>query len=128
MLDMAAKALEEGLGLKREHQRVLIRTAWVLFVSGHVLWVCGWLAAMGLSSPFAQAADVDDLLRASRVNARITMQTELRVQIRAWCLAEDPEIRQLTWRRIDELRTDLLEIAKIQTPEPVCNVPRPDAH
>lgn len=120
MIEAIAKTLEQGLGLKREHQKILIRTGWVFFVTGHVLWVCGWLTAMGLASPFASAADVDKLLRAAQVNARISMQTELRVQIRAWCIAEDPEIRQLAWRRIDELRSDLLEIAKIQTPEPEC--------
>lgn len=114
------KVLEVGLGLKRDHLRVIVRVGWVLFVSGHVAWVCGVLAGVGLASPFASAADVDKLLRAAQVNARISMQTELRVQVRAWCIAQDQEIKQLAWRRIDELRNDLLEIAKIQTSEPEC--------
>lgn len=123
MLDIAAAALEKGLGLRREHQRLLIRTGWVLLVSAHVMWVCGRLAFLGLASPFAQAADVDKLLRAAEVNARISMQQELRVQTRAWCIAQDHEIKDIAWRRIDELRNDLFEIAKIQTPEPSCPLP-----
>lgn len=121
MFDAAQKALEEGMGLKREHQRMLIRVGWVLIVSGHIAWVCGFLASIGLLAPFARAGDVEKLLRASEVNARISMQSELRVQIRAWCVATDDEIRALALRRIDELRSDLLEIANMRTPEPRCD-------
>lgn len=120
MLSQLSQALETGMGLRREHQRVLIRTGWVLIVSGHIAWACGWLASFGLAAPFARAADVDKLLRAAEVNARISMQQEIRVQVRAYCQTTDEEVRLLTLKRIDELRTELWEIAKIQTPAPQC--------
>jgi membrane protein YdbS with pleckstrin-like domain len=124
MFELAAKALEEGMGLSRAHQRVLWRVFWVLGVSGHILWVCGFLTAVGLSSPFARADDVDKLMRAAQVNARISMQQELRVQIRTYCATSDDDIKALAMRRIDELRNDLFEIAKIRTPEPQCQTPQ----
>lgn len=123
MFDAIAIALETGMGLKREHQRVLIRVGWVLGVSFHIAWVCGLTAVVGLSTPFARAGDVEKLMRAAEVNARISMQQELRVQTRLWCTTQDPEIRSVAYRRIDELRHDLFEIAKTSTPEPTCSKP-----
>ncbi len=125
MFGDAGEALEKGIGFKRSAWPILIRVAWVAFVTGHVLWVCGFLTALGLASPFAKASDVEKLLRAQEISARISMQQELRVQIRAWCIAQDPEIRQVAWDRIDQLRSELLEIARLQTPEPSC--PHPTA-
>jgi hypothetical protein len=119
----AERALTIGLGLKPGHWKVLVRTGWVLFVTFHIARAAGWLAAFGFMSPYANAADVEKLLRAAEVNARISMQTELRVQIRAWCSTNDGEIRALAWNRIDELRHDLREIAKLDTPEPTCAAP-----
>lgn len=113
-------ALETGLGLKREHQRLLVRTCWVLFVTGHVMWVCGFLAAIGLASPFARASDVDKLLHAAEVNARISMQSEIRVQTRLFCQTSDEEVKASAMKRIDELREELWEISRIRLPDPQC--------
>ena len=119
----AWSALEKGMGLRREHQRLLIRVGWVLGVSFHIAWVCGLTAFMGLGTPFARASDVDKLMRAAEVNARISMQQELRVQVRLWCTTPDQEVRDIAYRRIDELRHDLREIAKTETPNPTCTKP-----
>lgn len=120
MFETFATALETGMGLKREHQQILIRTLWVLFVTGHVLWVCGFLGSIGLAAPFARAGDVDKLLRATEVNARITMINEIRVQTRAYCQTTDLEIKASAMHRIDELRDDLWELSKIRIPDPQC--------
>lgn len=116
----AEKALSVGLGLKPAHWRILIRVGWVLIVSLHIAHVRGWLIVVGIASPYASASDVDKLLRASEVNARISMQQELRVQVRLWCTTPDAEIRSSALHRIDELRNDLRDIAKVETTEPTC--------
>lgn len=120
MLTELAAALERGMGLKVEHQRLLIRVGWVAFVSGHVLWVCGFLTTFGLASPFARAGDVEKLLRASEVTARLQMQNEIRLQVRNYCQSTDQDIKALALKRIDELRVELFEIAKIRVPEVSC--------
>lgn len=117
---MLAKGLEAGLGLKREHQKILIRTGWVLFVTYHIARAAGWLAPLGLASMFASASDVDKLIRASEINARISMQNEIRVQTRNYCETDDVEIRASALKRIDQLREDMWEIAKVRVPEPQC--------
>ena len=120
MLSEMASALETGMGLKVEHQRLLIRTLWVLAVTTNMLWVGGLLAFVGLTAPFAKASDVDKLLRAAEVNARISMQNEIRLQVRVYCSASDDDIRNSAMRRIDELRDELWEIAKVRVSDPQC--------
>jgi hypothetical protein len=46
-----------NMGLSRDQQVLITRAAWVLFVTFHILWVCGWLSILGLAPPFAVAAD-----------------------------------------------------------------------
>lgn len=84
------------------------------------MWVCGFLAAIGLASPFARASDVDKLLHAAEVNARISMQSEIRVQTRLFCQTSDEEVKASAMKRIDELREELWEISRIRLPDPQC--------
>lgn len=118
----AGKAMALGMGLKSNHLRVLIRVGWVLLVSGHIAWVCGWLVSVGLTGPFARASDMAQVQRTLAVSARIQIQQELREQKRLWCSVENEQSRSLIMRRIDELRGNLREIANIDdgTGEPVC--------
>lgn len=56
--------ISEGLkvlGLNREQGRLFLRVAWVLFVTFHIAWVCGWLTAFSLNAPFAAAQDFASL-------------------------------------------------------------------
>jgi hypothetical protein len=46
-----------NLGLTREVQVILVRAVWVIFVTFHIMWVCGWLGILGLAPPFAAAAE-----------------------------------------------------------------------
>lgn len=111
-----------GLGLKPHHWKVLIRVGWVVFVSFHIAWVCGWLVTFGLLSPFARAADVSEIQKTLRVSAEIQVQAELRIQKSLWCNNTDERVRNAIMQRIDELRRNLREIAKIEdgTDEPRC--------
>lgn len=120
MLDKAEEALTKGLSLRPKDKALLIRTGWVLIVSVHILWVCGWLAFAGFASPFARAADVEKLQRASKISAQIQIQAEIREQGRIFCASTDERTRDYVERRIDELRANLREIADIDEPRPVC--------
>jgi hypothetical protein len=122
-----AQALETGLGLKREHQKAIIQTLWVLAVSGHIAWVCGLLVTFGMGSPFVRAEDLkkvtEDLARVSRSIEKgniVSMQQEVRTQTRIYCQNTDEEIRTYALKRIDELRNELWEISQIRVPETQC--------
>jgi len=121
-LDHGAKALSLGLGLKQHHWKILIRVGWVLLVSGHIAWVCGWFAVVGLSTPFAKASDMQAVQKMLAVSTRISLQQELRMQKQAYCRVDDYQVKASIMRRIDELRDQLREIAKIDdgTGEPPC--------
>lgn len=120
MFGNVGEALEKGVGFRHSAWPILIRVAWVLFVTYNLARALGWLAYLGFASPFAKASDVEKLLRAAEVNARISMQQEIRVQTRVWCSNADADVREFAYRRIEELRRDLHEIAKVPTPEPNC--------
>lgn len=53
--------ITDNLGLTKEQQRLIVRSGWVLFVSFHIAWVCGWLAVLGMGSPFALADEQKQL-------------------------------------------------------------------
>jgi hypothetical protein len=97
-------------GVRPHHQRVITRTAWVAFVTFHILWVCGWLTVAGLSPPFAAAADLERLQARIDISARISLAQELRVQMRARCLAHDSEIRASIERLIETLQVQYVSI------------------
>lgn len=120
MLSNAFDALVVGMGLKPPHIRFLTRVTWVVLVSGHIAWVCGYLITFGFAAPFARASDVEELKNAAKVSARINMQTEIRVQTRLWCTNTDPEIRASAYQNIQRLRIDLEKIADVKEPEPRC--------
>lgn len=119
-MPIAGDALVTGMGLKPQQIKLLIRVGWVLGVSFHMAWVCGWLVAFGLASPFARAGDVEQLQKAARVSARLNLQTELRIQIRVWCTHGDDEVKRAAYGNIQRLRIDLEDIAGVKEPEPSC--------
>lgn len=56
MLDSVSDILDRIL--TKDQQVFLIRSGWVLFVTGHIMWVCGWLTFMGVSPPFVQSQEL----------------------------------------------------------------------
>lgn len=122
MLGEFFNALVVGMGLTPRHVKLLIRIGWVLLVSMHIAWVCGWLAAAGLASPFAQASDVAELKANSKLMLTLQLQQELRSQKTVWCQITDENVRVSVMNRIDQLRQNLREVAKIDdgVGEPRC--------
>jgi hypothetical protein len=112
--------IAEGFGLTRDQRRLLIRIAWVLGVSGHIAWVCGFLSIIGLASPFARADRVEKLERSAQISARISLAQEYRVQVRAYCVV-DERYKEGVLIIIERIRSDYTEITNGQTlPEPRC--------
>ena len=122
MLDKAGDALVTGLGLKRAQVALLIRVGWVVLVSGHIAWVCGWLTFAGITTPFARASELDQLKRASNISARIALNDEIRIQVRILCTAEDQGDRTTAYRLILKLNQELEDVTGEKQPEPRCQM------
>lgn len=120
MLNTAGQGLAEGLKLTKRDRSVLWRAGWVILVSLHMLWVWGLLGWAGFAVPFARAAEVQELQKSARISTQIQIQAEIREQGYIYCSSTDDRTRTAASRRIDELRTNLREIAKIDEPRPVC--------
>lgn len=52
--------LTEGFKLNTEQRGLIIRVGWVVFVTFHIGWVCGWLGVLGMASPFVAAHDLKE--------------------------------------------------------------------
>jgi len=113
--------LSDGFGLSIAQRQLLIRVLWVLGVSTHIAWVCGFLGVVGLAPPFARAERVDRLEQSAQIAARISLQQEYRVQVRAYCLVDEPA-KDGVLRTIDRIRADYSTVTegKESLPEPRC--------
>ena len=122
MLEQAMRALVAGMGLQPRHIKLLLRVGWVLIVSIHIAWVCGWLVGIGAAAPFARASDVSELKDNSKLMLTLQLQQELRAQKSAWCQIPDENVRTAIMNRIDQLRQNLRTVAKIDdgVGEPRC--------
>lgn len=118
----AFSALTTGFGLNRRQQALLIRVLWVLFVSAHIAWICGFLVFLGLPSPFARADELKELRQTVQASARVTLSQEIRVQARVRCHSTDPQVRDSITRYIDGLQVEYERIAGQRFPEPPCEV------
>ena len=78
--------LKKGMRIDHEQEGFLIRVLWVLAVSGHIAWVCGFLGFIGLHSPFVAASDLtqfkseqvsklDSLISKQEASERLLMRT-----------------------------------------------------
>jgi hypothetical protein len=113
--------LADGFNLPPKKGRtLLIRLAWVSFVTGHILWVCGWLAWMGVASPFARASDFDTLQQNAALSATIAVQRELRDEYAAQCVTADPVVRVQLDHYIDVLQAQYHKLTNTYYPDPGC--------
>lgn len=113
--------LSEAFGLNKGHRQMLLRIGWVLVVSTHIAWACGWLVTFGLIG-FARAADVEQLQRTVEISARIQLAQEIRLQVRARCTLTDQQMRDSVQRAIDNLQNEYARITAGQRyPEPSCS-------
>ena len=115
----AFSALAVGFRLSRKDQALLLRVLWVLLVSAHIAWACGWLSVLGLSG-FAKAENVDKLQQTVASSARVTLSQEIRAQARVRCQSTDPAVRDSITRYIDSLQTEYERVAGQRYPEPQC--------
>jgi hypothetical protein len=104
--------LSLGLGLNRNQQQTVLRTLWVIAVSGHIAWICGFLTPLGLAAPFARADAVEDLTRTAALTARLQLTQELRVQTLYWCQAKALGQREAVEQTLDRLREEYRRVTK----------------
>lgn len=112
-------ALALGFGLNRRQQALILRILWVLGVSLHIAWACGWLAVIGLVG-FARADDVHSLQQTVNASARVTLAQEIRAQSHIRCQVSDQAVRDALTRYIDTLQYDYERISGQRLTEPLC--------
>lgn len=129
----------EGFGLNKERRSFLVRALWVIFVSGHIAWVCGFLAAAGVASPFATAGEVADkykdiaakqdaaAAKADRIEKLLQKQlirskaTEIREVVLQICVAQTRGEKVRLLEKKDDLQTEYSELTVgFKYPEPPC--------
>jgi hypothetical protein len=115
-------AITTGFGLDRKQQALILRILWVLFVSIHIAWACGWLGTLGLVG-FAKASEVAQIQQTVNASARVTLSQEIRAQIRTRCSTTDQAITDSLTRYIDSLQSEYERIAGQRYPELPCKAP-----
>lgn len=102
-----------GFGLNAKMQGIVVRVLWVLAVSGHIAWVCGWLTPMRVAPPFVNINDaattmqeerdrrvadrrelegaIGDIRKNANAALGISINHELRDQMTAFCFANSNE-------------------------------------
>lgn len=115
----AFSALVAGFRLSRKDQALILRVLWVLTVSIHIAWACGWLTAIGLVG-FARADDVSQVQKTVNASARVTLSQEIRAQIRVRCVSTDQNVVDSLTRYIDSLQVEYERIAGQRYPEAEC--------
>ncbi len=112
--------LEKGTGLTPAQIKLLIRTGWVALVSVHMLWVCGLLTTVGLTSPFAAAAEAESLKdNVSEIKVQLLEQSLLEARLRQ-CKAETPDSKQYYFERLQEKMNAYYNLTKRNYPIPAC--------
>lgn len=112
-------ALTLAFGLTPRQQTLVIRIAWVVVVSTHIAWACGFLTILGLSG-FARADDVRELQKTVAASARVTISQEIRQQVRVRCATKDQNVADSLTRYIDNLQVEYERLAGQRFPEPPC--------
>jgi len=120
--------LSDGFMLSPKQRSVMLRVAWVAFVTFHILWVCGWLGFAGLSTPFARAADFDELKKSSNIAASLSLAQEIRAQVQILCDTTNQSSRNTIINTIDKLQVDYIRYSPTHQsyPLPACQKPGTD--
>lgn len=125
MVNTGLNFLSEGLKLNMGQRGLLIRAGWVILVSGHIAWVCGFLTFIGLQSPFVQAGVIEAVVEGQRGDkdskiAELEDQVNLEAyrkasNISAWTSLDELKLSQLTRRLTQErLQKQKLEQAILE--------------
>ncbi len=100
--------ISEGFNLNPRQRSLFLQIAWVSFVTFHILWVCGWLGFAGLATPFARAADFNQLQASSNITASLSIAQEIRAQVQLLCETLNPTSRNAIITTIDKLQVDYI--------------------
>jgi hypothetical protein len=108
--------LDEVLGLDPDQRRTVFRVAWVVLMSGHILWACGWLTALGFSG-FAKADDLRDQRKyLQRIEIRLLEKSIFEVKV----LQCNAASKQLYAQQLAGLLTDYQNLTGKLYPLPSC--------
>lgn len=120
-MDGMAEFLLKTLGITREQQALLIRTAWVVFVSAHVAWVCGLLAFAGLDSPFARADALKEMQQTVTQDRIDRLDKEILDLRGKQCKATTDEAKSLYGSRMKELADKFEALSHREARIPRCD-------
>lgn len=119
---MVATLIEALFGLQSKEQRLFImRTGWVVFVSAHIMWVCGWLAPLSLASPFAHADVLAQLTKVVTDDRIDRLQRELLdMRVKQCGMAIGSPDRELYSKLVNELWGKYKELTGTDPRLPEC--------
>ena len=137
----AVDLTSRAFGLNKKQQAVFIRIIWVLAVTGHIAWVCGWLSPFRISPPFVYLDDANrgmqeerdrrvkdrqelegalgDVRKNANAGLGIVVNRELREEMVAFCFAKQAE-RDAMREYIDYLEALYRTLHSRDYPEPAC--------
>lgn len=92
-----------NLGVTKEQQVLIIRTIWVLLVTGHMLWTWGALAFLGIAPPFAVAQDLKDVVKTLNQDRLERTEQLILTTKRDYCKATNEDARRLYADHLQEL-------------------------
>lgn len=94
---------------------------WRLLVTGHILWVCGFLAVVGLASPFVRLEAVEpiteqvaELTDTIKLTTKLALLRELRVQQDIYCATPDTRLKAGIQYTIDRLKEDYRKLMGVE--------------
>lgn len=130
--------LSEFFGLNAMERRLILRVSWVVSVTLILAYMLGALTAIGVSAPFAKAADLQKLqsfVLTSKANrdvqvakmqetvnliAKLNIQQELRVQVKNRCRTLDQTALDVIDRYTDNLQNEYESLTGRRYPEGTC--------
>lgn len=62
----AVDLTSRAFGLNKKQQVILLRVLWVMAVSGHIAWICGWLTPFRITPPFVSVIDAQASMQDER--------------------------------------------------------------
>lgn len=130
--------LKKGMRIDHEQEGFLIRVFWVVAVTGHIAWVCGFLTFIGLSSPFVaageieqfkvvQTAKLDSLIAKQEASERLLTRTlaqgkarEIRDTLTRICIAKTSAEKARLNEDKDRLQDEYMSLTGLRFIEPPC--------
>jgi hypothetical protein len=113
--------LISSVGLTKQQMTFLTRTFWVVFVSFHILWVCGWLTVFGLAPPFASAVESSQIIQDIKDERIERLDRDILTIRTSQCQATDPKAKAQYTERLQELINKYWQVAQRAPRVPGCD-------